>query len=208
LDLNPERSEKVRFEMGEEEDLFAKVCLIGNTGVGKTCIMVRKMSGTYDPATRASVGADFGRLSVQGKERRIMVKLWDTAGSERFRSLSPLYLRGANVLIMVFDISDRFSFESLDEFLGFCQDMSSDCLIYLVGNKKDLAENNRAVDEKDGAEYARKIGAEAYCETSAKNGWGIDDLFSMIVDNKKLTFQVREPSPVPYFPRTKKQCQC
>ncbi|PLW08395.1 hypothetical protein PCANC_26534 [Puccinia coronata f. sp. avenae] len=130
--------------------LEAKVVILGMQGVGKTSIVHRYTTGSFSYSLTSTIGASFctKKLSVDGCKVRLQI--WDTAGQERFRSMAPMYYRGANAAILVYDITNMESFLDIQNWLDeLRQNMSGDLIIQVVGSKADLAADRRAVDLDD-----------------------------------------------------------
>lgn len=116
-----------------------KVPFVGNPSVGKTSIIARYAQNKFSEETLPTVGASNFNFSVQVDGKEVIMNIWDTAGQERFRSLVPLYTRGANLVVIVFDISDADSFASLDDWYQKLRgDFCLKCPIFLCANKIDL----------------------------------------------------------------------
>ncbi|KAH0789104.1 ras-related protein Rab-22A [Histomonas meleagridis] len=159
----------------------AKVVLLGATNVGKTCLVTRATSDLFDSEQASTVGASFFAKTIQTEQARVTLRIWDTAGQERFRSLAPMYYQGSQAAIIVFSLTEP---ESLDAAFEWYDEVRSHFevlpLIYLVGNKSDLADERKVTNE-EASTKAEKIKA-FYFETSAKNGQNIDELFEDIAD--------------------------
>lgn len=128
-------------------DAFKRTTIVGSQGVGKTSIIHRYTSGHFSYALSSTIGASFltKKLVVDGVKVRI--QLWDTAGQERFRSMAPLYYRGALAAILVYDITNADSFNEVKIWLEeLRRNMAPDLIIHVVGSKADLAQTRRAVD--------------------------------------------------------------
>ncbi|OAV86474.1 hypothetical protein PTTG_29884 [Puccinia triticina 1-1 BBBD Race 1] len=126
--------------------LEAKVVILGMQGVGKTSIVHRYTTGSFSYSLTSTIGASFctKKLSVDGCKVRLQI--WDTAGQERFRSMAPMYYRGANAAILVYDITNKDSFHDIENWLAeLRENMSGDLVIQVVGSKADLAPARRAV---------------------------------------------------------------
>ena len=116
-----------------------KTVLVGDAGVGKTCIVERFAKDEFNESSYATVGAANISVPLKTEKCSAIFNIWDTAGQERYRSLTPMYFAGANAAILVFDISSDVSFKSLQTFYDLLQQKApSDCVYFLVGNKSYL----------------------------------------------------------------------
>jgi small GTP-binding protein len=166
-----------------------KTVFVGDTGVGKTCIIDYALHGTFHSTSFATIGATNATLTVEcsvgGIGTPVTFNIWDTAGQERYRSLTPMYFTGARIAILVFDLAKKDSFLALQAFVDLLQQRApDDCLRVLVGNKMDLDE--REVAEAEAEDYRLRIGADYYFETSAKLGRGITEMFAAIAASPEL----------------------
>ena len=156
-----------------------KIVIIGDIGVGKTSILSRFRYGSFESEYMPTLGIDFFSKNLFFEDKTIRLILWDTAGQERFRSLIPSYLKNADCIIIVFDITNKESFNSLNKWLSDCKNNAGEGTIFIIcGNKSDL-KYKRMVSENEINEYIKKEGL-IYNECSAKNGEGIKELFNMI----------------------------
>jgi small GTP-binding protein len=131
--------------MASMYDYLAKVILLGPSGCGKSCLLHRFVKGEWRVLTSQTIGVEFAskivKVGTQGRRKRVKLQLWDTAGTERFRSVSRSYYRGAAGAILVYDISNSSSFAQLQTFLNDARALASPHLtLLLVGNKVDLAD--------------------------------------------------------------------
>ncbi|KAI1398136.1 ras-domain-containing protein [Hypoxylon fuscum] len=161
-----------------------KVLIIGPSGAGKSALLLRYCDDQFDPeSTTATIGIDFKmkKLAVRGKAYRL--NIFDTAGQERFRTLSTSYYRGAHAVIIVYDISSRKSFLSMEKWIEEARSNASpDAVIYLVGSKLDkVAAGGRAVSVEDGRAFAESQGA-GFCEVSSKTRENVRKPFVEVVD--------------------------
>ena len=159
-----------------------KVVLLGEAGVGKTCIISQFISGVFDPDTISSLSAQFitKTLDFRDINKTIKFEIWDTAGQERFRSLAKIFYKDAKVIVLVYDITSKKSFEELKNFWYGEQtknNVDGNPIFAVVGNKYDLYETTQVNDE--GKEFAKSING-IFQYTSAKNASGIDELFQNI----------------------------
>ena len=159
-----------------------KVVLLGEAGVGKTCIISQFISGVFDPDTISSLSAQFIKKTLDFKDikKSIKFEIWDTAGQERFRSLAKIFYKDAKVICLVYDITSKKSFDELKNFWYEQQtklNVDGEPIFAVVGNKYDLYETTQVDDEAKN--FAKSIGA-IFQYTSAKNASGINELFNNI----------------------------
>ncbi|KLU84913.1 rab protein [Magnaporthiopsis poae ATCC 64411] len=160
-----------------------KVLLIGSSNVGKSALLTRYCDDQFESeSATATIGIDFKikRLSVRGKAYRLT--LFDTAGQERFRTLSTSYYRGAHGVILAYDISSRKSFADMERWFEEAESNTvSEVALYLVGTKLDKAATSRAVSTEEGMALAAAHGA-LFCEASAKTRENVRRPFVEIVN--------------------------
>ena len=162
--------------ISQDYDYLFKVLLLGDTDVGKSSLILRYTEETFNSKLVNSIGVDFKMKKKEIDGKIIKVQIWDTAGHERFRSITYSYYRGANAIIIVFDITDKKSFLSITEWLKQIEKHAKENVFkFLVGNKSDLAEE-RKVTFEEAKEYADEHELP-YIETSAKEGININELF-------------------------------
>jgi small GTP-binding protein len=154
-----------------------KAVFVGDTNVGKTCLFHRLQHKSFQMATSSTLGGAYARIDLDSAPG-CSVSLWDTAGAERFRSLVPVYFRGASVVLIVFDVTSPSSFAGVDIWLGTAKEScTSTVALVLIGNKADL-EGAREIHLDVGQTKAQEMGARAYIETSALTGDGCDLLLA------------------------------
>uniref|UniRef100_A0A3P9LZ71 small monomeric GTPase n=1 Tax=Oryzias latipes TaxID=8090 RepID=A0A3P9LZ71_ORYLA len=166
-----------------EDDVLTtlKILIIGESGVGKSSLLLRFTEDTFDPEQSATIGVDFKvkTISVDGNKAKLAI--WDTAGQERFRTLTPSYYRGAQGVILVYDVTRRETFTKLDNWLNeletYCT--RNDLVKMLVGNKID--KENHEVDRAEGLKFARKH-STLFIEASAKTKDGVQCAFEELVE--------------------------
>lgn len=156
-----------------------RVVTIGESSVGKTCIINRYLRHKFDADERNTIGALYDSFTREYKGKTISIQLWDTAGQEQYRSLGPVYFRSATAALVVFSIVSRESFASLSEWIKAFRSVAGDnTVLIIVGNKCDLPD--RVVQIQEAKEWAAANGCK-YVETSAKTGQGINILFDELV---------------------------
>lgn len=156
-----------------------KLVLLGDTSVGKSCLVVRFCRGEYFDYQEPTIGAAFLTQTVQLEDCIIRFELWDTAGQERYRSLAPMYYRGASAAVVVFDVTSRDSFNGAMSWITELQRRGDPhVVIALAGNKADVREG-RAVSVEEAMDYAKEKGV-IYMDTSAKTGYNVKEIFISI----------------------------
>jgi len=162
--------------------IVAKVVLLGDSGVGKSSLVVRYVEGVFSNVVKSTIGASFftKRLTVNGA--KVKLQIWDTAGQERFRSLAPMFYRGAAAAIVVFDITNEASFEKLKSWVTELRNNVEDNLVICIAaNKHDLS-SERRVPSNRVIDYAESIGATVF-ETSARINSGVEEMFASVANN-------------------------
>jgi len=161
------------------EFLF-KLLLIGDSGVGKSCLLLRFSDGSFNESFISTIGVDFKIKTIELDGRKIKLQIWDTAGQERFQTITSSYYRGAHGIILVYDITDPRSFENINKWLTEIEAHSGGTVLkMLVGNKCDL-EEQRAIPTSKGKELADSLQIP-FLETSAKNIVRVDEAFLTLI---------------------------
>jgi Ras-related protein Rab-1A len=174
---------------GEYDYLF-KILLIGDSGVGKSCLLLRFADGAFTDSYISTIGVDFKIRTTDIYGKHVKLQIWDTAGQERFRTITTSYYRGAHAIIIVYDVSDLESFNNIKSWLEECDKFASENVTkILVGNKSDSTE--RKVTYQMGQEFADLINVP-FIETSAKNQINVEATFVKITES--LLDKMRKPS--------------
>ena len=153
-----------------------KVLMLGDSGVGKSSIILRFTNDKFTANFLPTIGIDFkAKMMSVPPNYSIKMVLWDSAGQERFRTITKSYLRGSHAVAIVYDCMDRTSFDHVSDWLADFEDLSiSGAVLAVVANKCDMA--TKAVSEEEGREFAEQHGLPFF-ETSAKDNTGVDRLF-------------------------------
>ena len=168
-----------------------KYVIIGDSGVGKSNILLRYINNTFSEEFKATVGVEFGAKNLEVNGRVYRIQLWDTAGQENFRSIARAYYKNSVCACIVYDITNRNSFNSIQSWIDDCTKQTPKSILYiLIGNKNDLSDS-REVQYEEGAEFAKQRDM-IFLETSAKTGFNISAIFDKsvkqidknIIDNK------------------------
>ena len=158
--------------LGRKFDYSLKVVVVGDSGVGKTCMLIRFVRDQFDEESQPTLGVEFLTKIVETGRSKIQLQLWDTAGQELFRSVTRGYYRGSAGALLVFDLTNRDSFDNIERWLRDIRDVArSDVVTLLIGNKADLPDKRQVTTEE--AEAFAKAHGMQYFETSAKTGANI-----------------------------------
>ncbi|KAK3586148.1 hypothetical protein CHS0354_033272 [Potamilus streckersoni] len=170
-----------------------KVMLIGDSGSGKTCLLVRFKDGAFLSGTFIStVGIDFRNKVVDVDGTKVKLQIWDTAGQERFRSVTHAYYRDAHALLLLYDVTNKNSFDNIRAWLAEINEYAQeDVVIMLLGNKADMTAE-RVIRKEEGEKLAKDHNV-AFMETSAKTGMNVDLAFMAIARDLKMK-KTRKPS--------------
>ena len=156
----------------DEKKIKLKICFLGSSGVGKSCLVRRIHEDVYDPQTMITLGVAFVRKEVYIDQKDISLEIWDTAGQEKYDSLVPMYYRGAGIIIIVFDVNNEKTFARAQKWISEIKNTSfhaSKQILVLFGNKSDISDQSKDQSKDQYAQYAKKNDL-IYFECSAKNG--------------------------------------
>ncbi|PAV72169.1 hypothetical protein WR25_00019 [Diploscapter pachys] len=188
----------------EDYKYLFKVVLVGNAGVGKTCLVRKFTQGIFPPGQSATIGVDFMIKTVKVDDDKIKLQIWDTAGQERFRSITQSYYRSAHAIVLVYDVSSQPSFDCLPEWLAEIESYANRRVLkILVGNKVDKGDD-REVPERVGRDFSEVNNFDYFLETSALNSTNVDQLFESVAtrltkdmkasDQKYKAYKASQPS--------------
>ena len=161
------------------EDLIKlKLIVVGNQGTGKSCILNRFINETFEENYEATIGLDFQSKNITIHDQDVRLIIYDTAGQEKFRSLIPMYIREAQIILFIYDISDEESFNSIPKWIQEVKEVLKEEVVFvLIGNKIDL-ESQRKVSFEDGKKFAEQNNF-VFQEVSAKTGKNFENLFDV-----------------------------
>ena len=165
------------------DDCVYKVLLLGDSTVGKTCFLLRYCDKTFQEAHLSTIGLDYRLKTMTLKNgKNIKLQIWDTAGQDRFRAITKNYYKGANGIILIYDVTNVQSYENVKNWISQIRDEANpNVVIYLAGNKVDVSEQDKLVKTEDGQKIADEFKLPFY-ETSAKNGVNINKIFEDLVE--------------------------
>jgi len=178
------KEEEKNKKMTTDYDHLFKLLLIGDSGVGKSCLLLRFTDDTYTESYISTIGVDFKIRTIKLDGKKIKLQIWDTAGQERFRTITSSYYRGAHGIIVVYDVTDQVSFNNVKQWLQeidryACENVNK----LLVGNKCDLT-CKKVVDATTAKEFADAL-AIPCLETSARNGTNVEEAFQVLASEIK-----------------------
>ncbi|KAE8588895.1 hypothetical protein XENTR_v10022800 [Xenopus tropicalis] len=165
--------------MAKAYDHLFKLLLIGDSGVGKTCLIVRFSEDSFNSTYISTIGIDFKIRTTEIEGKKIKLQVWDTAGQERFKTITTAYYRGAMGIILVYDITDERSYENIQNWMkSIKENAAAGVERMLLGNKCDM-ENKRKVPKERGEKLAKEHGIRFF-ETSAKSSQNVDEAFNTL----------------------------
>lgn len=166
--------------MAKQFDFLFKFLLIGDSGVGKTCIIYRFVENKFDSSFVTTIGIDFKIKTVELEGKKIKLQIWDTAGQDRFDTITSSCYRGAQGIMLVYDVTDEKSFRSIPKWIRKTEQLATpEAQKLLVANKCDLNEKRQVTKEK--GEMMAKHHDIRYKEISACSNWNIEDTFSLLL---------------------------
>jgi len=165
-------------------DFLIKLLLIGDSGVGKSCLLLRFSDDSFTTSFITTIGIDFKIKTIELEGKRIKLQIWDTAGQERFRTITTAYYRGAMGILLVYDVTDEQSFQNIRNWIRNIEQHAADGVDkILVGNKCDM-EGEKVVETTRGQSLADEYGIKFY-ETSAKQNINVVESFTAIAHDIK-----------------------
>eukprot|EP00252_Welwitschia_mirabilis_P001868 TRINITY_DN1183_c0_g1_i1.p1 TRINITY_DN1183_c0_g1~~TRINITY_DN1183_c0_g1_i1.p1 ORF type:complete len:200 (+),score=32.50 TRINITY_DN1183_c0_g1_i1:129-728(+) len=175
-----------------EYDYLFKLLLIGDSGVGKSCLLLRFADDSYVESYISTIGVDFKIRTIELDGKAIKLQIWDTAGQERFRTITSSYYRGAHGIIVVYDVTDMESYNNVKQWLSEIDKYGNEnvCKL-LVGNKSDLSDN-RVVAQQVAKSFADEVGIP-FIETSAKDASNVEEAFLIMAGEVKKKMANQPP---------------
>lgn len=177
---------------GKAFDKSMKLLMVGDSGVGKSCLLLRFVDDKFNPSFITTIGIDFKIKTIDQDGRKIKLQIWDTAGQERFKTITSSYYRGAHGIIIVYDVTDQESFDNVNQWLQEIDRYgTSNVQKLLVGNKCDLTDK-KVVDYAVAKEFADSRGLKLL-ETSAAESTNVEQAF--ILMSKQIKEQMANSQP-------------
>ena len=181
------------------DDIIYKVLLLGDSTVGKTCFLIKYTDKTFQDVHMATIGLDYRLKNMTLKSgKNVKLQIWDTAGQDRFRAITKNYYKGANGIILIYDVTNPQTFDNVKGWISqIREEANQNVLIYIVGNKIDMREE-RKIKTEDGEKLAGDYGFP-FVETSAKEGININETFEDLVekiDSVYSKFETNNPGGI------------
>ena len=165
------------------DDCVYKVLLLGDSTVGKTCFLLRYCDKRFQEAHLSTIGLDYRLKSMTLESgKKVKLQIWDTAGQDRFRAITKNYYKGANGIILIYDVTNLQTYENVKNWIAqIREEANPNVIIFLAGNKIDVSEEEKVVKTEDGKKIADEFNLPFY-ETSAKNGDNVNKIFEDLVE--------------------------
>ena len=192
-----------------EEPILFKILTLGDTKVGKTSFILRYTENTFHESPLSTIGVDFQRKTVIHDNKKLEIQIWDSAGQEKYKSISKQYYHNSEGILLVFDLTSQESFVALDEWIEDLEKVEKDLPIILVGNKSDLDARDVSEEEINKIINDKKLD---YFETSALNGSNVNEAFikltELVIKHKKSRRNTRKGMSIHSLnnPNNKKCC--
>ena len=172
--------------MTDEEpfDIHIKVLMLGDSGTGKTSLLMRYVDNTFSPSLTSTLGIDFKIKHITVEDLRVKLQIWDTAGQERFRAITTSYFKGSNAVLLLYDVTDKKTFENINKWCRQIRELGDlNTNILLVGNKCD-EKFNRVITTQEGQALAEEHKI-TFMEVSAKDNSAVNEAFQQIAVETK-----------------------
>jgi small GTP-binding protein len=189
-------------------DLSFKIIIVGDSGVGKSCLSIKASRNFFEDFYSPTVGFEFLTFNVKVEDKNIKLQIWDTCGQEVYRSLISSFYRSASLAVIVYAINSEESYNNIEKWLNDIKTQSNpDVKIFLIGNKADL-EDKREITKESGEKFAKEHNLTFFTETSAKTGFNVQNVFIEVAkelyrQHEEVKNRVSRPgsmAAVPYTP--------
>ena len=189
-------------------DLSFKIIIVGDSGVGKSCLSIKASRNYFEDFYSPTVGFEFLTFNVKIEDQNIKLQIWDTCGQEVYRSLISSFYRSASLAVIVYAINSEESYNNIEKWLNDIKTQSNpDVKIFLIGNKADL-EDKREITKESGEKFAKEHNLTFFTETSAKTGFNVQNVFIEVAkelyrQHEEVKNRVSRPgsmAAVPYTP--------
>ena len=169
--------------INEKIEKSFKILLLGDSSVGKTCFLLRYCDKSFQDVHLSTIGLDYRLKSMTLKNNKnIKLQIWDTAGQDRFRAITKNYYKGANGIILIYDVTNMQTYENVKNWISqIKEEASPNVIIYLVGNKIDVPDEQRLIKAEDGQKIADEFNLP-FKEASAKDGTNVNEIFQELLE--------------------------
>lgn len=197
----------------KDYDMLIKLLMVGDSGTGKSNILLQFTDNIFSPSFISTIGIDFKIKTIVINNKKIKLQIWDTAGQERFRTITTAYYRGAMGIMMIYDITDEKSFNNVHYWIKSIEQHSNENVeIILIGNKIDMKEK-RAITFEQGSRLAQHYSKEKevkFFEVSAKTGENINEAYSFLAEkiSNKIINEVEKIDKIAFEEKPKKKRFC
>ena len=197
--------------INEKIEKSFKILLLGDSSVGKTCFLKRYIDDTFQDVYLSTIGFDYKYKCITLKEgKNIKLQIWDTAGQERFRTIAKSYYKGAHGIILMYDVTDQKSFDSIKKWLEQIKEEAPNKVsVLLVANKIDI--EKRIITKEDGENIAKSYDLDIY-ESSAKDNINVSEAFEDLAEKINAKYKIMKErgkkleENVPEMTKSKKKC--
>ena len=197
--------------INEKIEKSFKILLLGDSSVGKTCFLKRYIDDTFQDVYLSTIGFDYKYKCITLKEgKNIKLQIWDTAGQERFRTIAKSYYKGAHGIILIYDVTDQKSFDSIKKWLEQIKEEAPNKVsVLLVANKIDI--EKRIITKEDGENIAKSYDLDIY-ESSAKDNINVSEAFEDLAEKINAKYKIMKErgkkleENVPEMTKNKKKC--
>ena len=182
-------------------DLSFKIIIVGDSGVGKSCLSIKASRNYFEDFYSPTVGFEFLTFNVKVEDQNIKLQIWDTCGQEVYRSLISSFYRSASLAIIVYSIDNEESFNNIEKWLNDIKTQSSpDVKIFLIGNKADL-DDKRKITREQGEKFYNEHKISFFTETSAKTGLNVQNVFiqaakELFIQHEEIKNRVSRPGSI------------
>ena len=181
--------------MSDDYEHLVKILMVGESGVGKTCLIKRFTKNEFSLTHLSTIAIDFKMKVLTVESTRLKLQIWDTAGQERFNTLTAGFFKGSDGIVVTYAVTERKSYENVNKWMNQIQSLApKEVIIVLVGNKTDM-EDEREVTMEEGKAMAEKYDA-VFFESSAKTGDNVDSVFNCLA--RDILVKIRENPPKVY----------
>nr|ADN96599.1 Rab GTPase 2c [Euplotes octocarinatus] len=174
-----------------QHDCVFKISIIGDTAVGKSCLLKRITENEFKESYELTIGVEFGSILFKTENKILKLQIWDTAGQENFKSITKIFYRGTHCVFLAYDITRESTFQNASKWLNEVkQNSGNDVIVFLVGTQYDK-DSKRAVSEEDAKAFMEKHELDYFIETSAKTNHNIEKLFTTAAQKLYIKFKTK-----------------